>query len=100
MVILNKQKVEALGLFAGILGILAWIPQIVQVWVHREYKGISLPTLYLIAACIMMWIVYGVCMNAVAVIVCNCLVLACLGVVIYGVYYCKAMAKKGSRSQS
>ena len=85
----NSQAVEMLGMVAGLLGILAWIPQLVQVWVHKEYKGISLPTLYLITCCIVLWIIYGWCINAVAVIVCNVLVLICLGLVIFGVYTCR-----------
>ncbi len=34
--------VEALGLLAGVIGIVAWIPQIIQVWVHKRHDGLSL----------------------------------------------------------
>ena len=32
--------IEAIGLLAGGLGIVAWIPQIRDVWVHEQHEGI------------------------------------------------------------
>ena len=37
--------IEAIGLLAGVIGIFAWIPQIVQVWVHKRHDGIALSPL-------------------------------------------------------
>ena len=36
--------IEAIGLVAGALGIVAWVPQIRDVWVHEQHEGISLTT--------------------------------------------------------
>lgn len=88
---MHNNHIEILGLFAGMLGIVAWIPQIMKVWIHKEYKGISLVTMYIVAACIGLWIVYGVLKNAFAVIVCNIFVLSCLFIVIIGIYRCRAI---------
>jgi len=34
--------IEAIGLIAGVIGIFAWIPQIIEVWVHKRHEGLSL----------------------------------------------------------
>ena len=36
--------IESIGLVAGFIGIVAWIPQIRRVWVDEKEEGISLPT--------------------------------------------------------
>jgi len=51
--------VEAIGLLAGALGIVAWVPQIREVWVHRRHEGISLPTFGLVSVALLLWLVYG-----------------------------------------
>ena len=38
--------IESIGLIAGALGIVAWIPQIKEVWVHKKHDGISLTTTF------------------------------------------------------
>ena len=40
--------VELLGIIAGTLGVIAWVPQLNEVWKQKKHEGISLPTLYLI----------------------------------------------------
>jgi uncharacterized protein with PQ loop repeat len=86
---MNNKLIESIGLFAGFLGILAWIPQIIQVWIKKKYEGISVPTLYLISLCVFLWFIYGIFKNAFAIIVCNILVLLCLFIIIIGIYKCK-----------
>ena len=51
--------VEAIGFTAGILGLIAWIPQIIRVWYKGEHEGISLLTLASILATLALWVVYG-----------------------------------------
>ena len=36
--------VEAIGLLAGFLGLVAWVPQIQRIWIQKRADGISLPT--------------------------------------------------------
>ena len=38
--------VELLGIIAGTLGVIAWVPQLNEVWKQKKHEGISLPTLY------------------------------------------------------
>ena len=45
--------IEAIGLLAGGLGIVAWIPQIRDVWVHERHEGISLTTFTVVTICLL-----------------------------------------------
>ena len=77
--------VEAVGLVAGTLGIIAWFPQIREVWVHRRHEGISLPTFGLITVALALWRVYGLLIDSKAILVANIAALVVILVVIIGV---------------
>ncbi len=79
--------VEAVGLVAGTLGIIAWFPQIREVWVHRRHEGISLPTFGLITVALALWLVYGLLIDSKAILVANIAALVVILVVIIGVVH-------------
>ena len=78
--------VEAIGLSAGFIGIVAWIPQIRRVWVDEKEEGISLPTFIAVTASLSLWLVYGIIVNSIAMIVSNILTLAFIIAITLGVY--------------
>ena len=78
--------VESIGLVAGFIGIVAWIPQIRRVWVDEKEEGISLPTLIAVTASLSLWLVYGIIVNSIAMIVSNILTLAFIIAITLGVY--------------
>ena len=49
--------IESIGLIAGGLGIVAWIPQIKEVWVHKKHDGISLTTFSIVT--VALWSMAG-----------------------------------------
>ena len=51
--------IESIGIVAGILGIMAWIPQLREVWVEGLHEGISLPTFWLVSTALVLWLIYG-----------------------------------------
>ncbi|RJV01321.1 MAG: hypothetical protein DWC06_03150 [Candidatus Poseidoniales archaeon] len=77
--------IEAIGLFAGVLGIVAWIPQIREVWVNKRHDGISLATFSVVMVALGLWLVYGILVDSVAMIVANIMTLAVILAVIIGV---------------
>ena len=77
--------IEAIGLFAGVLGILAWIPQIREVWVHKRHDGISLATFSVVTIALGLWLLYGVLISSVSMIIANLMTLAVIFAVILGV---------------
>ena len=78
--------VESIGLVAGFIGIVAWIPQIRRVWVDGKEEGISLPTFIAVTASLSLWLVYGIIVNSIAMIVSNILTLAFIIAITLGVY--------------
>mgnify|MGYP001206102915 FL=1 len=77
--------IEAIGLVAGALGIVAWVPQIREVWVHKRHEGISLPTFLVVTVALTLWLIYGVLVRSVAMIFSNVFTLAVILTVVIGV---------------
>ena len=77
--------IEGIGLLAGIIGIFAWIPQIIQVWVHKRHDGLSLTTFAVVSFALGLWLVYGILVGSFAMIAANIMTLSVLGAVILGV---------------
>ena len=77
--------VESIGLLAGILGIIAWFPQIREVWVHKKHEGISLPTFGLIIIALILWLIYGFLIWSPALILANISALVVILAVVVGV---------------
>tara|TARA_A100001011_G_scaffold308859_2_gene324690 strand:- start:34215 stop:34487 length:273 start_codon:yes stop_codon:yes gene_type:complete len=78
--------VEAIGLLAGFLGILAWIPQIYKIWVQKRADGISLPTFSIITAALILWLVYGIKVNSLSLIISNIFTLIMILLVLIGAW--------------
>ena len=77
--------IESIGLVAGALGIVAWIPQIRDVWVHERHEGISLTTFSVVTVALSLWLVYGILVESVAMIVANVFTLIVITAVLVGV---------------
>ena len=81
--------IEAIGLGAGIIGIIAWGPQIRQVWVHKRHDGISIPTFGIVALSLFLWLLYGIAIGSIAMIISNILTLSVILIIIIGVLRCR-----------
>lgn len=77
--------IEAIGLTAGVLGILAWIPQIREVWIYKKHEGLSVATFGIVMVALGLWLIYGVLIQSLAMIVANVLTLAVILSIIIGV---------------
>ena len=77
--------IEGIGIAAGIIGVLAWGPQIVEVWKHNRHDGISLPTFSIVAFSLTLWLIYGIAIDSPAMIFANILTLSVIAVIIVGV---------------
>lgn len=77
--------IEAIGLFAGVLGIIAWVPQIREVWVNKRHEGISLPTFSVVTVALGLWLLYGILVDSISMIIANVMTLTVIFAVILGV---------------
>ena len=65
-----------IGLLAGTLTTLSFVPQVVKAWRTRSLTDFSLPMLLTFALGVSLWVVYGVMIGGVPVIVANAITLA------------------------
>ena len=77
--------IEAIGLLAGFLGVVAWGPQLRQVWREGRHDGISLPTFTIVTVALVLWLVYGLLVESVAMILANIVTMAIIVAIIVGV---------------
>ena len=91
--------IEAIGLLAGVIGIFAWIPQIIQVWVHKRHDGISLTTFAVVSFALGLWLVYGILVDSFAMIAANIMTLTVIGAAIIGVLKVRKNELQSEESQ-
>lgn len=76
---------ETIGFAAGILGIVAWIPQVKTVWIDKRHDGVSLPTFAIVALALTLWMIYGIMLPSPSIIFSNAAALLMILSVIIGV---------------
>ena len=81
----DDMVIEAIGLLAGLLGVVAWGPQLKRIWVEERHDGISLPTFSVVAVALFLWLLYGILLGRFAIIVSNALALALILALLIGV---------------
>ena len=77
--------IEAIGLLAGGVGLVAGIPQIRGGWGHERHEGISLTTFTVVTVALSLWLLYGVLIESTAMIVANVFTLVVILAVLIGV---------------
>ena len=74
--------ITALGLVAGTLTTLSFLPQLVKAWKTRSTHDISFGMLALFSVGLVLWIVYGVIVTDLPVIAANSLTLLFVGLIL------------------
>ena len=67
----NNSWTNSLGLCAGFLTTVSFLPQLLKAWKSRSTHDISIGMFSLLAVGIMLWIVYGAVTSDLPVIVAN-----------------------------
>ena len=74
--------ITMLGLLAGTLTTIAFIPQVNRAWRTRSTKDVSLSMFAILLTGVFMWIVYGFAIGDIPVIVANIITLGLVSSVI------------------
>ena len=74
--------VTLIGTLAGICTTLAFVPQVWQVYKSRSAKDISLGMYAIFISGVLMWLVYGVMIQAMPIIIANSVTLLLAGAVL------------------
>jgi len=73
---------DLIGMVAGTLSTVAFVPQVWRVWKTRSARDLSLPMYLIFTAGVALWFVYGLLLGALPIIVCNGLTLLLAGTVL------------------
>ena len=60
-----------LGLVAGALSTLAFIPQVTKIWKSKSARDVSLPTFVLFTIGVALWLAYGILLKEPPIILWN-----------------------------
>lgn len=63
--------IEWIGMTAGALTTLAFLPQVIQVWKTKSAKDISLGMFVLFCIGVALWLVYGLLIFSLSIIIAN-----------------------------
>jgi MtN3 and saliva related transmembrane protein len=67
--------VTTLGLIAGTLTTISFLPQVIRIWKTHSTKDLSLGMFLLFSAGVVMWLIYGICVGQLPVIISNAVTL-------------------------
>lgn len=73
---MNSEFIDVLGLVAGTLTTIAFLPQLLKIWKSKSAQDVSLVMMSTFCIGIFLWIVYGVVIGAMPIIVTNAVTLA------------------------
>ncbi len=75
--------IDFVGMLAGTLTTLAFLPQAVKTWKTRSTRDISLTMFLSFTLGVALWLVYGLMMGAWPIILSNLITLALAGTILY-----------------
>lgn len=79
----NMEPIEILGLVAGTITSVTFLPQVVKIWQTKSAKDLSLMMLLLLMLGVVLWLIYGLVVMSAAIIYTNSMVLAMSLIMLY-----------------
>ncbi|MBS1510192.1 MAG: SemiSWEET transporter [Bacteroidetes bacterium] len=75
--------IKILGLAAGTITSITFLPQVIQIWRTKSAKDLSMPMLMLLILGVSMWLTYGIIVMDAAIIYTNSMVLTMSLIMVY-----------------
>ncbi|MDB9468274.1 SemiSWEET family sugar transporter [Dolichospermum circinale] len=63
--------ITILGLVAGVLTTVAFLPQMFQIWLTKSAKDVSFVMLIIFMSGLCLWLIYGIIIGALPIIIAN-----------------------------
>jgi MtN3 and saliva related transmembrane protein len=79
----NMAPIEILGLVAGTITSVTFLPQVIKIWQTKSAKDLSLMMLLLLMLGVVLWLIYGLVVMSTAIIYTNSMVLAMSLIMLY-----------------
>ena len=70
------EGIAILGLAAGTITSITFVPQVIKIWQTRSAKDLSVVMLLLLLLGVSMWLTYGILVRDIAIIYTNSMVMA------------------------
>ena len=70
------QSIQILGLVAGTITSITFLPQVIKIWKTKSAKDLSIAMLLLLMFGVVLWLIYGLIVMDAAIIYTNSMVLA------------------------
>lgn len=67
--------ITILGLIAGALTTIAFLPQLIKTWKSKSAKDVSIEMLIVFSIGVFLWLIYGIYLKALPIILANLLTL-------------------------
>ena len=77
------EGIAILGLAAGTITSITFVPQVIKIWQTRSAKDLSVAMLLLLLLGVSMWLTYGILVKDIAIIYTNSMVMAMGLVMLY-----------------
>lgn len=74
---------QILGLIAGGLTTVAFLPQVIKTWKSKSAKDLSLAMFFVFALGTLLWLIYGIIIQQLPIILANSITLALASVLLY-----------------
>lgn len=74
---------QILGLMAGGLTTVAFLPQVIKTWKSKSAKDLSLAMFFVFALGTLLWLIYGIFIQQLPIILANSITLALASVLLY-----------------
>ena len=75
--------IEILGLVAGILTTVAFVPQVLKTWRQKSADDLSLSMFGIFTTGILCWLIYGIAINNLPIILANTVTFILAGSILY-----------------
>ncbi|MBL7702608.1 MAG: SemiSWEET transporter [Ferruginibacter sp.] len=75
--------IEILGLVAGTITSITFLPQVIKIWKTRSAKDLSIGMLLLLLLGVILWLIYGLLIMNAAIIYTNSMVLTMGLIMVY-----------------
>jgi MtN3 and saliva related transmembrane protein len=80
---MSNLAIEGLGLIAGTLTTISFLPQVIHIWNSRSAKGLSLQWITIFGTGVFLWLIYGLIGNAPSVFIANGITLGLVTNILY-----------------
>ncbi|ELR73754.1 hypothetical protein C900_01364 [Fulvivirga imtechensis AK7] len=77
------ELIEVIGLTAGSLTTISFLPQVIKTWKTRSAKDLSLSMFMIFWFGVLLWLIYGILIKNIPIVVANTLTLSLASVILY-----------------